>query len=236
MSRASSESSQSSGSHGSTPYVGRPVTEREHVDPGLQQRDVAAELVHQEAADQSLVGGVQQRDGAEHRREHSPAIDVPDHDHRRLDVLCEPHVHVVGPAQVDLRRTARALTDHHVVPGREVVVRGEGRLGQLGPLGQEPAGRQLTPGLPHQDDVTAAIAARLEQDRVHRGLRLGAGRDGLDPLRPADLGAVGTDHRVVRHVLRLVRRHPDTLPGQPPAEPGHHGRLPRVGRRTGDQQ
>ncbi len=81
------------------------------------------------------------------------------------------------------------------------------------------------PALHH--DLAAAVAARLEQDGVHVGRRLDAAGGGLGGLRPADLGAVGGDVGVERHVLRLERRDPHALAGQPPADPGGDDALAR---------
>src|SRR5699024_5231365 len=86
-----------------------------------------------------------------------------------------------------------------------------------------------------------ALAAGFEQHRVHRRLRLRTGREGLRPLRPADLdtgdlGAAGGDHRVVRHVLRLERRHRQPPPSQRPTQRGGHHGLARIGGRPRHQQ
>jgi hypothetical protein len=69
--------------------------------------------------------------------------------------------------------------------------------------------------------MAAAVAARLEEHRVHRWLGGDAGGERLDPLRTADIGKLpvrsAADHRVVRHVLRLVRGYGHT----PPANARH---------------
>ena len=51
----------------------------------------------------------------------------------------------------------------------------------------------------------------------------------LHGLGPPDLGTVEGHHGVVRHVLRLERRHADALPGQPAADAGGEKALAGVG-------
>ena len=239
-SSASSESSQRSGCHGSTPYTSRPVSAAELVESRAEQVDVAAELVDHEARDQRLVRRVQQRHRAEHRREDAAAVDVADHDRRDRAVLRQPHVDVVAGPQVDLRRAARALDDDEVVAGGEVVEGGVRRVAQVGAAADEVLRVDRAAGSAHHHDVAAPVAAGLEEHRVHRGLGLDSGRDRLDPLGAADLDAAavggGADHRVVGHVLRLEGRDPHATSGVRPAQRGRHDRLAGVRRRPGDQQ
>ena len=67
-------------------------------------------------------------------------------------------------------------------------------------------------GLPEHHHLAAPVAAGLEQHRVHPRVGLDARRRGLHGLGPADLGAVGGDERVQRHVLRLERGDAHPLP------------------------
>ena len=105
----------------------------------------------------------------------------------RSGVPGQAHVHVVAGAQVDLGRAAGALGDDHVVPAGQVVVRRVRRLGEV-PAPALPVGRgDRAAGPAHHHDVAAGVTTGLEQDRVHRGLGLGARGARLDPLGPADL-------------------------------------------------
>ena len=97
-------------------------------------------------------------------------------------------------------------------------------------------GADLVARLAEHDDVGAGVAARLEQHRVHPRVWLDARRRGLHGLGPADLGAVWGDEGVEGHVLGLERRDPDSLPGQPAAQPGGEHAFPGVRGGPGDEQ
>ena len=112
---------------GVEPHVGAPRQHTVHpaagdllqpVEPRLQQRLVATELVDDEAGHQPLVGRVEQRDRPVHRGEHAAAIDVADDDDRHVRVPGEAHVDVVAGPQVDLGRAAGALAQDDVEPRR----------------------------------------------------------------------------------------------------------------------
>ena len=208
----------------------------EHAQPGGEQPRVTPELVDDEAADQGLVGRTQQGDGPEQGREHAAPVDVADHDDRQPGRPGQPHVGDVGVPQVDLRRAARALADDHVVVAPQVFQAVQGDLEQVLGVRAVLRGADLVPGLAEHDDVGAGVAARLEQHRVHPRVRLDTRRRGLHGLGPPDLRAVRGDEGVQRHVLGLERRDPDSLPGQPAAQPGGEHALPGVRGGPGDEQ
>jgi hypothetical protein len=229
------------GQHAVHPPPGHPL---DHCQAGGEQAAIAAELVDDEAGHQGLIRGLQQRDGAEQRREHPAAVDVADDDRRQPGVPRQAHVDVVARPQVDLGGAARAFRDDDVVPRGEVVVRGVGGRGEV-PAAHLPVARvNGAAWAAHQHDVAAPVAAGLEQDRVHRRLGRDPRGQRLHPLGAPHLrgaavsGAVdgGAHHRVVRHVLRLVRRHPDPAAGERPAQPGRDDALPGVRRGAGDKQ
>ena len=208
----------------------------EVVQAGREDRLVAAELVDHEARDERLVGGLEQRERAEQRREDAAAVDVADDEHRQAGGAREPHVRDVAGAQVDLRRAAGALADDDVVARAQV---GERALDDRPQLRlQLLVGARVGVGvrLAHHDDLAVARARRLDQDRVHRGLGLDPGRRRLHGLRASDLRAARRDDGVQRHVLRLERRHRDAAAAQPATEPGRHDGLARVGVRAADEQ
>ena len=77
----------------------------------------------------------------------------------------------------------------------------------------------------HHHDLAARVPLRLEKDRVHPGFRGHAGGERLEILRTANLGSVGANTSVVRHVLRLEGR--DSFPSarEPSAERSGEERL-----------
>jgi hypothetical protein len=63
-----------------------------------EQRGVTAELVDQEACDQSLVVGFEDRDGAEQVRKEPAPVDVADHDDGDIRRPGQTHVRQIGCA------------------------------------------------------------------------------------------------------------------------------------------
>ena len=86
------------------------------------------------------------------------------------------------------------------------------------------------------DHLRAAVGLRLQQHRVEVRPRRNAGRPRLHRLRPPDLAPVRAGRGVVRHVLRLERRHAHAPPPRRPAQTRDHHRLPRVGPRPLDHE
>ncbi len=235
-SRESSASSHRSLRQGSTPSDGPAGHRLQHVQAGGEQPEVTAELVDDEAGDVPLVGGIEHREGPVQGSEQPAPVDVPDDDDRQARGPRQAHVRDVAVPQVNLGRAARALADDHVEPAAQVREARRDRLleRRLEFLVVEGAG--LGDRFAQQDDLAAGLAARLEQHRVHRRLRLDAGGRGLHRLGAADLGPAGGYGGVQRHVLRLERGHPHALPGQPPAQSGGKDALAGVRRGSRDEQ
>ena len=139
--------------------------------------------------------------------------------------------------QVDLRRAARPLADHHVeaaAAGRRALEH-EAEQRRLGVAGRRRR-RGCAQGRPMTITWLVRSDCRLEQDGVHGHLGRDTGGLGLGRLGPPDLVPGGGHGRVERHVLGLERRHPDAAPGQQPAQPGHHRRLAGVAGGAADHQ
>ena len=201
-----------------------------------QQGGITPEPVDDEAADRpsQLLG--EDGDGAEEMGEHPATLDVAHDDGGQAGPHGQAQVHDVVLQQVDLGRAAGALADHDVVPGAQRRQRTVDDVHQ-GLLGGLVRGRLLqTGGAAQHDHLGGPLPRRLEQDRVHGHLGLGAGRDGLEPLGPADLTSLAGDHGIERHVLALEGRHGHALPGQDAAESGHHGALAGIGGGPADHQ
>ena len=78
--------------------------------------------------------------------------------------------------------------------------------------------------------LAAVVGLGLDEHGVHAHVRLQAGGERLQILCGADLAA-GDDPRVVGHVLRLERRHPQAAAREQPAQPGHQQALAHRRRR-----
>ena len=89
------------------------------------------------------------------------------------------------------------------------------------------------PGDAVEHHLGADVADRFEQHRIHVAMGRDPGRLGLDDLGPAHLRPLGRDAGVVRHVLGLERRHPESPVGKDPAQGGGDNGLAHI--RTGPQ-
>ncbi len=206
------------------------------VEPGVKHRLVAAELVDEIPRQQRPIRVVDDPPVAEDRRQHPAAIDVADEQRGQSEPPRQPEVDVVTRPQVDLRRRPGPLADDQLVSSRQHGIRLVCRVSQPRPPADVLARLQRAARLTAQDDERAAVGRRLEQHGVVQRGGLDSGGDRLQVLRAPDLRAVGTDHRVVAHVLRLERRHPHALARPRPAQSGDDERLPGVGARACHQE
>jgi hypothetical protein len=197
----------------------------EELQAGLQDPEVAAELVDDEAAHARPLGFEEQVHRADDLGEDAAHVDVRGEQHGSIGDFRGAHVDDVGVAEVDLGGAAGAFDDDDVVVALEageaapdeaeqgrfvVLVLGRGH-GLHGPA--------------HHDNLGGGIGGRLEQHRVHVHGRLEAAGAGLDRGGAADLAAVEADVRIVGHVLRLERSDAESVLAQDAAEGGHEGGL-----------
>ena len=198
------------------------------VQARLEQGDVAAEAVDDEADDAIALRFGEAGQGADDVGEHAAAVDVRHQHHRAVHAFRETHVGDVPVAQVDFGRAARALDHHRLVLRQQARMRFQHRRHRYGLVLVVVARVHLRAYAAMDDDLGAGVARRLEQYRIHVGMRLDAGRDRLQGLSAADLAAVTRDRAVERHVLRLEGRDTHAAPRQQPAQGRDHGALARV--------
>ena len=202
------------------------------IQPRLQQSDIAAKAVDDEALDPRLLGRRKQFEGADQMRKHAAAIDVGDQQHRAVHGFGEAHVGNVIGAQVDLRRGARAFHHHHRVGlaqarvGRQHRVHRDGFVVVIGHCVHAGHGTAM------DDHLGAGVAVGLEQHWVHVGVRRQVGGLGLHRLGAADFAAFGRYRTVERHVLRFERHHRHALAHQPATQRGDQGAFAGIGRRA----
>jgi len=170
-----------------------PGARLEPVQAGLQQADVAAKTVDDEALHPRLLARGKQFQGSDQVGEHTAAVDVGDQHHRHVGRLGKAHVGDVAVAQVDLGRAACPLHQHGVVGGAQPApaLHHGGHRGGL--VGVVIARRQVRRGAPVDDDLGADVARGLEQHRVEVGVRHNASGQGLQRLGTTDLATVGGD-------------------------------------------
>ena len=191
----------------------------------IEKAGIAAELVDQEATDHGRVTRVDHGLRADDLGDHAAPVDIARQHDRHAGGAGESHIGDVTGAQVHLGRAARPLDDDKIVRG--------GQAGEAVQHTPQQAGLQrliiarLGPGngTALKDHLRAAIGLGLQQDGVHVGLRLDPSGQRLKGLGAPDLGPVGGDGCVVRHVLRLEGRDLDAPPSGCAAEPRHQERL-----------
>ena len=95
---------------------------------------------------------------------------------------------------------------------------------------------QRAPALALHDDLRAGIGLRLQQHRIHVDARRHPRRARLQRLGAADLAAVDRHRGIVRHVLRLERRHLQAAPHQRARQARDDHRLADIGAGALDHQ
>ena len=203
-----------------------------HVQTRLENVDIAAEFIDNETLDALLFLRLQQRNRAVQRGEHAAAVDVSDEQHRRVHHFRHAHIHDVIFAQIDFRRRACALNDNDIIFLRQTVICLQNIRNQLFfvriiVLCRHRAARHAV-----DDNLGAAIAGRLEQNRIHAHIRCNARRLCLHDLRASHLGAVRRDKRIERHVLRLKRRRLEPVLSENAAQCRNRQALARIGCRA----
>ena len=87
----------------------------QRVKPGRQQREVAAELVDDEAGHPRPVVGLEQGERADERREDATAVDVAHEEDGGIGEPRDAHVDDVPGREIDLGRATRPFDDDQVV-------------------------------------------------------------------------------------------------------------------------
>ena len=198
-------------------------------DPVGEQRHVAAHAVDQEAADHRRIASLENRMGTDDAGNDPAAVDVADQHHRHVRGAGKPHVGDVVGAQIDFRGRSRPLHQHDVSFGLQPRKTLQHRRHQRRLDGLEFSRLRAAPHPPLHNDLGADLALRLQQYGIHVNAGRNAARARLQRLRPPDLAAILRHRRVVRHVLRLERTHPQPAIAQQPAQSRHDQRFANVG-------
>ena len=190
------------------------------LDAGLEQGNVAPELVDEEALDERTMAVLHKIIGALEPRKHAAPVNVANDDHTGLSVFCHAHVDNVGGLQVDLCRTACAFDDDPVrlrfQRSKRLLHDAEILLGERVVF----LCRTHPDGLAHAHQLRNTRTLWFEQHGVHANVWSHTARLGLQHLRTSDLLAVRRDPGVECHVLRLEGAHPEIPVCQPAAESG----------------
>ena len=161
--------------------------------------------------------------------EDAASIDICHQNHGAIDGFGEAHVGDVAVAQIDFRRTARAFDDHAFILRAQPAIGFQYGFHGHGFVAVIIARMHVGAHLAVHDDLRAGVAGRLEQNRVHVGVRRQSCRLRLQGLGAADFAAVRGHRAVERHVLRLERNHGRAGAQQQAAQRCGHGAFAGVG-------
>ena len=162
-------------------------------------------------------------------RDNAAAIDIPEHHHGHIGGRGKSHIGDVASAKVDLRRAAGALDQDDIGVAGKMRKTLQHRRQQGCFLVQIILCAQRAPALALHDDLRAGVGLRLQQHRVHVHAGRHPRRPRLHGLGAADLAALDRHGGIVRHVLRLERRHLQAATHQRPRKPRDDRRLAGVG-------
>ncbi len=168
------------------------------------------------------------------RREDASPLDVAHEYGRDVRGSHQAGVGDVAVHDVDLCGRAGPFADDHAVLCAEPAVGLQGLAQQLLAVHRLPSA-VVAERLPVDDCLQYAVAAGLQQDRVHVRLGLQPGRPRLERLPHAYLAAVLGGVRVERQVGGLERDRVEAFAGEVPAQHGADGCLPGGRRRPQHQ-
>ncbi len=193
----------------------------QEVDRRLQQADVAAEFVDDDAFDEVALVGLEQLEGADDGGQRPAAVDVGDEQHGGGGKLGDAHVDDVVGLEVDFGRTAGPFDDDDVVGGLEGAQRFLDDAEEFAAVaGVVLAGRHVADRAAEDDDLGGGVAGGFEEDWVHVDGRLDAGGFGLGDLGPPHLAAAFGDVGVEGHVLGFEGGDAMAVLTEDPAEGG----------------
>ncbi len=207
----------------------------EELDARVEQTDVAAKLVDDEADDALAVVGLEQLPGSDDLRKDAPALDVGHEDNRGARMTRHSNVGQVVFGEIDLDGAACPFEhDDLVLQGKTIIslrhARPDCRFRRIIFARRHQTDRRAV------DDDLAHAPHRLEQDRIHVDRRLDSRSLRLRDLCAADLAAVASDEAVQGHVLCLERRDPHTPLGKQSAKRRRQYALADMARRSKNHQ
>ena len=218
--------------HGQHPDDGDARLGFQHIQAGLEDADVAAEFIDDDAFDHGAFFRVEEHDRAVHGREDAAAVNIGHEQDGRLGHAGHAHVDDILVLQVDFRRAAGAFNDNDVVLGAQGV---KGFLDIRDEILFIPVifhGGHRADGFSVDDDLGPTVAGRLQQDRIHAYVRLDAGRFGLHDLGPPHLRPLDGNEGIQRHILRFKGCHLISRLMQDTAQPRRDEALARIGHRS----
>lgn len=208
-----------------------------HLDAGVEQADVATELVDDEGANARSVFGGEELDGAVEGGEDAASVYVSNEEAVGFGGMSHAHVDDVVVAEVDLGGGAGTLQEDEVVGGGEpAIALDDGGEEGGGAVLEVVLGGDLAPDLAQQDDLGSGFGTRLDEHRIHVGAGRGAAGFGLQGLGAADLAAIGGGGGVKGHVLGFEGGDAVAFVGEDAAESGGEEGLAGVGGGAEDHQ
>ena len=194
-----------------------------------EQRDVAAEFIDDNAADERAFVFIQEHQRPDDGRQRPAAIDIGNQENRRAERLGDAHIHDVILFQIDFRRTPRPFDDKDVKMFFHVIE----RLDDRGPRLLAVAlliifGAVISDRFSEQNDLRAGISRRFQKHRIHFDAGQGPGRLRLRHRRAAHLAAVLRHIGIERHILRFEWRDAFPVLLQNPAKSRRQNAFPHM--------
>ena len=209
---------------------------RDQLIPIVKETRIAAKFIDEKAPNHRCILRIKHQLGPEDLRNHPAPVNVPHQHHRHIRRAGKAHIGNIPRPQIDLGRAAGSLDNHQInfslQPPETLQHRNHQLRFQLRIIARLHRGDP--PPLHHH--LRAHFALRLQQNRVHIGMRQPPRGQSLQRLRTPDLAAVHRHGCIVGHVLRLERCHRQPAAQGRPAETRHNQRLAHVRARPLDHQ
>ena len=173
----------------------------QHSETGTQDGLIAPKFIDNQAADTGPLLLFQQSNRAVQLGKYAAPVNISRQQHRRVHQLRHAHVDNIVGTQVDFGRTARPFNDDDIVFCGKAVIGFQNIRDQLPLHAEILGGAHLTANFAIDNNLTANVAGRLEQNGIHSHIRFLPSCLGLHHLRPAHFQAVPGDIAVQRHIL-----------------------------------
>ena len=201
----------------------------QHGEARAQNCFISPELIDNQAADARPLLLFQQSHRTVQLGEHAAPVNISRQQHRRVHQFRHAHVDNIIGAQVDLGRAARPFDDNDIVFRGKAVIGFQNIRDELALHAEILSGAHLPPDFAVNDNLTADVAGRLEQNGVHTYIRFLPGGLSLHHLRPAHFQAVPGHIAVQRHILAFKRSRFHPVLCKNPAQTGAQKAFSRAG-------
>ena len=155
-------------------------------------------------------------------------VNIADHHDRNLGSKSKAHVGNIASPQINLGGTASAFDNDQVGITADSSKTVQHMWHQRRFVAAIFTRTHAAKTLSLHDDLRACLCFGFQQDRIHVNTTRHPAGKGLHRLRPAYLATIGSNCRIVRHVLRFERAHSQTLIGKISAQTSNQNRFANI--------